>query len=94
MNTFITVLILTLPFAAFAAGTDCRIKETAERYEVVCEGEPVKALASPPNVNSEPLTRGKHRPLGNRLEKERTVRTKTIMEQRQQESDPPSANGR
>jgi hypothetical protein len=28
------------------------------------------------------------------LEKERTVRTKTIMEQRQQESDPPSANGR
>ena len=94
MNTFMILLILTLPFAAFAADTDCRIKETVERYEVVCEGEPVKALTSPSNVNTEPLTRGKHRPVGGRLEKERTVRTKTIMEQRQQESDPPSANGR
>jgi len=90
MNTFITLLILTLPFAAFAAGTDCRIKETAEKYEVVCEGEPVKALTPPSNVTIEPLTRGKHRPAGDRLEKERTVRTNMIKDQRQQESDSPS----
>lgn len=90
MNAFIVLLIAVLPIAAFAAGTDCRVNETLERYEVVCEGEPAAKTVKPQAEAEEvAAARGKHRPSGNSLESARAARTKVMIEQRQQEANSP-----
>jgi hypothetical protein len=46
MRTFIAIMIVLLPCAAFAA-TDCRIIEFPDHTEAICVGDPAESPASP-----------------------------------------------
>lgn len=90
MNALIALLIAALPVAAQAADSNCRVSETPERYEVICEGEPRTKQANLPAEKEElAVGRGKHRPQGGSMDNARGERMRTIKEQRQQETSPP-----
>jgi hypothetical protein len=84
---FLAGMIMVHGFA-WAAETDCKVVETAERFEVACTGDPSsKNEQLPAEVTITPV-QGKHRPNPQFMDEEKSSRMKQIKEQRQPASAP------